>query len=305
MASAEHRLVAILTPGLPARAVCDVGTTPSTCGTATQAAPGTAATPARTGRTSGAEAQVPKLFTQGVPGLWAGCPPPARVRAALPGASRHGWGIIRNDATGRTVTATLLGRKRANPGPSIQVSFDTGRVGGLAARRPATVLITALCRQAETPVAPGAAAAPARTEGVETDRGDAGTVPAVTGMAEAGAGAPVTDAGALARPGRGALAAFAPARGSASGIRPGILIFGVKARPGRTVDAAPTAGASATARKKDRTGKTCQSIAVNPATDRADSNALVKTINGPVLLMPVSFPDDLPDKDATAPCCTA
>lgn len=253
MASAEHWLVAILTPGLPARAVCDVGTTPSTCGTATQAAPGTAATPARTGRTTGAEAQVPKLFTQGVPGLWAGCPPPARVRAALPGASRHGWGIIRNDATGRTVTATLLGRKRANPGPSIQVSFDTGRVGGLAARRPAMVLITALCRQAETPVAPGAAAAPARTEGVETGRGDAGTVPAVTGMAEARA--PVTDAGALARPGRGALADFAPARGSASGIRPGILIFGVKARPGRTVDAAPTAGASATARKKGSHGQ--------------------------------------------------
>ncbi|MCA3457623.1 MAG: hypothetical protein IOC92_04050 [Rhodobacter sp.] len=291
MASAEHRLVAILTPGLPARAVCDVGTTPSTCGPATQAAPGTAATPARTGRTTGAEAQVPKLFTQGVPGLWAGCPPSARVRAALPGASRHGWGIIRNDATGRTVTATLLGRKRANPGPSIQVSSDTGRVGGLPARRPAMVLITALCRQAETPVAPGAAAAPARTEGVETDRGDAGTVTAVTGMARARAGA--------------ALAAFAPARGSASGIQPGILIFGVKARPRRTVDAAPTAGSSATARKKDRTGKTCQSIAVNPAADRADSNALVKTVNGPVLLMPVSFPDDLPVKDATAPCCTA
>ncbi|MFO0514333.1 MAG: hypothetical protein ACK5YF_05170, partial [Rhodobacterales bacterium] len=104
------------------------------------------------------------------------------------------------------------------------------------------VLITALCRQAETPVAPGAAAAPARTEGVETDRGDAGTVTAVTGMARARAGA--------------ALAAFAPARGSASGIRPGILIFGVKARPRHAADAAPTAGSSATARKKDRKDKT-------------------------------------------------
>lgn len=285
MASAEHRHVAILTPGLPARAVCDVGTTPSTCGPATQAAPGTAATPARTGRTSGAEAQVPKLFTQGVPGLWAGCPPPARVRAALPGASKRGWGIIRNDATGRTVTATLLGRKRANPGPSIQGSSDTGRVGGLPARRPATVTITTRHRQAETPVAPGAAAAPARTKAVKTGPENAGAAPAVTGMAEARAGAPVTGAGVpkRARRARAAPAAFAPAWGGASGVRPGILIFGVKARPGRAADAAPAAGASAAARKKDRTGKTCQSIAVSPAADRADCNALMKTINGPGL----------------------
>lgn len=280
MASAGHRHVAILPAGAPARAGCEDGTAPLTCGTAAAAAPGPEAAPARTGRATGAEAPVPKLFTQGGPGLWAGCPPPARVRAALPGTGRRGWRIIRNDATGKTVTATLLGRKRANPGPSILGSSDTGRVGGLPARRPAMVLITALWRQAETPVTPGAAAAPARTEGVETGRGDAGTVPAVTGMAEAGAGAPVTDAGALARPGRGALAAFAPARGGASGIRSGILIFGVKARPGRTADAAPTAGASAAARKKDRTGKTCQSIAVSPAAGRADCNALMKTIKG-------------------------
>jgi hypothetical protein len=225
---------------------------------------------------------VPKVFTQAAQ-LWAGCPSLVRVRVALPDAGKRGWGIIRNDATGKTVTATLLGRKRGNPGPPIQVSSDRGRVGGLAAGRPATVTIAALRRKEETPVTPSAAAAPAWTRAVETGPGDPGAVPAVTGMAEARAGAPVMDAGLPIRAGRAKAvpAACVPARGGATGIRPGVLIFGVMAKTGRAADAATRAGTSAAARKKDRTGKACQSIDVSPAADGADCDALMKTIKGP------------------------
>jgi hypothetical protein len=76
-------------------------------------------------------------------------------------------------------------------------------------------------------------------------------------------------------------AARAPAGGGATGIRPGVFIFGVKAKTGRAADAATRAGTSAAARKKDRTGKTCQSIDVSPAADGADCDALIKTIKGP------------------------
>ncbi|MCA3446949.1 MAG: hypothetical protein INF93_09560 [Rhodobacter sp.] len=282
MASAGYRHVAFRTPGPHARAGCEDGTAQFTCRAAADAAPGPAAAPARTGRTTGADVQVPKVFTQAAQ-LWAGCPSLVRVRVALPDASKRGRGIIRNDVTGKTVTATLLGRKRGNPGPSIQVSSDRGRVGGLAAGRPATVMIAALRREDETPVIPGVAAAPAWTKAVETGLGDPGAVPAVTGMAEARAGAPVTDAGLPIRAGRAKAvpAARVPARGGTTSIKPGVLIFGVKAKTGRAADAATRAGTSATARKKDRTGKACQSIAVSLAADGADCDALMKTIKGP------------------------
>jgi hypothetical protein len=226
---------------------------------------------------------VPDIFTQAAQGLWGGCPSMVRVRVALPDAGKRGWGIIRNDATGKTVTATLVGCKRGNPGPSIQVSSGRGRVGGLAAGRPATVTIAAQRREDDTPVTPGAAAAPAWTRAVETGQGDPGAVPAVTGTAEARAGAPVTDAGLPIRAGRAKAvpAACAPARGGATGIRPGVLIFGVKAKTGRAANAATRAGTSPAARKVVRTGKACQSIAVSPASDEADCDALMKTIKGP------------------------
>ena len=215
MASAGYRHVAFRAPGTPAPAGCEDGTAPFTCGAAADAAPGPAAAPARTGRTTGADAQVPKDFTQAAQGLWAGCPSLVRVRVALPDASKRGRGIIRNDATGKTVTATLLGRKRGNPGPSIQVSSGRGRVGGLAAGRPATVMIAALRRKEETPVTPGAAAERARTRAVETGPGDPGAVPAVTGTAEARAGAPVADAGLPVRagPGQGRACRLCPCQG--------------------------------------------------------------------------------------------
>jgi hypothetical protein len=283
MASAGYRHVAFRTPGPPAPAGCEDGTAPFTCGAAADAAPGPAAAPARTDRTTGADVQVPKVFTQAAQGLWAGRPSLVRVRVALPDAGKRGSGIIRNDATGKTVTATLLGRKRGNPGPSIQVSSDRGRVGSLAAGRPATVTIAALRREEETPVTPGVAAAPAWTKAVETGPVDPGAVPAVTGMAEARAGAPVMDAGLPIGAGRAKAvpADVAPATGGATGIRPGVWIFGVKAKTGRAADAATRAGTSAAARTMVRTGKTCQSIAVSPAADGADCDALIKTIKGP------------------------
>jgi hypothetical protein len=144
-------------------------------------------------------------------------------------------------------------------------------------------MIAALRREEETPVTPGAAAAPAWTRAVETGPGDPGAVPAVTGMAEARAGAPVKDAGLPKRAGRAKAvpAARVPAGGGATGIRPGVLIFGVMAKTGRAADAATRAGTNAAARKKDRSGKACQSIAVSPAADGADCDALMKTIKGP------------------------
>lgn len=199
MASAGYRHVAFRNPGPHARAGCEDGTAPFTCRAAADAAPGPAAAPARTTR---ADVQVPKVFTQAAQGLWAGCPSLVRVRVALPDAGKRGWGIIRNDATGKTVTATLVGRKRGNPGPPIQVSSDRGSVGGLPAGRLATVMIAALRRKDETPVTPGVAAARAWTKAVETGPGDPGAVPDVTGMAEARAGAPVADAGLPIRAGR-------------------------------------------------------------------------------------------------------
>jgi hypothetical protein len=59
------------------------------------------------------------------------------------------------------------------------------------------------------------------------------------------------------------------------------LIFGVMAKTGRAADAATGAGTSAAARKMVRARKACQSIAVSPAADGADCDALIKTIKGP------------------------
>ena len=294
MAFAGHRNLALLVLGALALAGCEAGTNPFKSGTSSDAAPDTAAAPARAGRSAGADVEAPEVFNVTAQGLWDGRPSLGGVWVASPDARDPERVIIRNDATGETVIGALFRRERENPGPPIQISSDAAEALGLLAGQPAKVTITALRREEARPVAPPAAAAPARADApkapppAQADAGETGTldpgaVPAAIDTAEADARAPVMDADAMAAaapPARTAAppAASSAATGGTSYIQLGI--FSVEANAKRAADTVTKAGASAALRKEESKGKTYWSVVAGPAASAADRDALMKKIKG-------------------------
>jgi len=303
MASAGHRHLAFLVLGALTLAGCEAGTNPFKSGTSTEAAPDTAAAPARTGRNAGADVEAPEVFNMTAQGLWDGRPSLGGVWVASPDAKDPERVIIRNDATGETVIGALFRRERENPGPPIQISSDAAEALGLLAGQPAKVTVTALRRAEETPAtaAPAAAdtatataatepakagkpaktAAPAEAAALETGTLDTGAVAAAIDKADAKA--PVMDPDAMAKAvpaasTAAAPAASSPAAGGKSYIQLGI--FSVEANAKRAADTVTKAGASAVVRKEESKGKTYWSVVAGPAASAADREALMKKIKG-------------------------
>ena len=291
MASAGHRHLALLILGALALAGCEAGTNSFKSGTSTDAAPDKASAPARAGRSAGADFEAPEVFNVTAQGLWDGRPSLGGVWVASPDARDPERVIIRNDASGETVIGALFRRERENPGPPIQISSDAAEALGLLAGQPAKVTIIALRREEDGPVAPQAAATPARADApkaaappAKADTGetgplDPGAVPAVIDKAEADAKAPVMDADAMAAAAPPAsTAASSPAAGGTSHIQLGI--FSVEANAKRAADTVTRAGASAAVRKEESKGKTYWSVVAGPAASAADRDALMKKIKG-------------------------
>ena len=288
MASAGHRHLAFLILVAVALAGCEAGTNPFKSGTASDAAPATAAAPSGAGRSAGADIEAPEVFKITAQGLWDGRPSLGGVWVASPDAKDPERVIIRNDATGETVIGALFRRERENPGPPIQISSDAAEALGLLAGQPAKVTITALRREDETPAAapaatetPDTADTPKTAEAPAVDTGALDTEAVSAAIDKTDAKAPVMNPDALAQPAPATVAAVAPvapapAPGGASFIQLGI--FSVEANAKRAADTVTKAGATAAVRKDESKGKTYWSVVVGPASSAADRDALMKKI---------------------------
>ena len=296
MASAPHRHLAFLGIAALALAGCEAGTNPFKSGGATETAPDAAASPARAGRSAGADVEAPEVFNMTAQGLWDGRPSLGGVWVASADAKDPERVIIRNDATGETVIGALFRRERENPGPPIQISSDAAEALGLLAGAPAKITVTALRRAEDTPAAataatdtasamaaaePAKAGKPAKAAAIETGALDTGAVAAAIDKADATA--PVMDPNAMAKAAPAASTAAAPAASSpASGGKSYIQlgIFSVEANAKRAADTVTKAGASAAVRKEDSKGKPYWSVVAGPAASAADRDALMKKIQG-------------------------
>lgn len=175
-------------------------------GPAGQSAAPAAQTPSRA--IAGAEVEAPEVFQLTAKGLWDGRPSLGGAWVAHADVTTPERVLIRNTASGKSITAALFRRERENPGPSIQVSSDAAEELGMLAGQPAELSIVALRRQevAPPPEAEAEVSEPAEPETPgESQAETAGADPApvdeaaavvATGVASEAVAEPAADPGA-------------------------------------------------------------------------------------------------------------
>jgi rare lipoprotein A len=99
----------------------------------------------------------PEVFGMEEAGLWDGRPSLGGIWVAHPEAIDPERAVIRNVATGATVTGALFRRERENPGPRFQISSEAANALGILPGAPTPIRVTAV-RLERVPVAPPAAA---------------------------------------------------------------------------------------------------------------------------------------------------
>lgn len=127
----------------------------------------------------GAEVEAPEVFQLTAKGLWDGRPSLGGAWVAHADVTTPERVLIRNTATGKSITAALFRRERENPGPSIQVSSDAAEELGMLAGQPTELSIVALRRQEVAPPPEAEPNEPAEPEAPgEPQAGTAGADPA-------------------------------------------------------------------------------------------------------------------------------
>lgn len=101
----------------------------------------------RPNRKTGQYVEAPDVFQKTDNGLWDGRPSLGGVWVAHTDVTKPERVIIRNTATGKSVTGALFRRERENPGPKIQVSSDAAKALGMLAGQPAKLGVIAMRRE--------------------------------------------------------------------------------------------------------------------------------------------------------------
>ena len=94
--------------------------------------------------------EAPAVFETTEPGLWDGRPSLGGIWVAHPDVTDPERVIIRNRATGQSVTGALFKRERESPGPKLQVSSEAAAELGMLAGQPAELNVVALRRDRGT-----------------------------------------------------------------------------------------------------------------------------------------------------------
>ena len=99
----------------------------------------------------GRDIEAPQVFETTEAGLWDGRPSLGGIWVAHPDVTDPERVLIRNRATGRSVTGALFKRERESPGPTLQVSSEAAEALGMLAGQPAELSVVALRRAGSPP----------------------------------------------------------------------------------------------------------------------------------------------------------
>lgn len=221
------------------------------------------------------DVEAPDAFQVTESGLWDGRPSLGGVWVAYPDVEDPERVIIRNEANGKFVIGALFRRERDNPGPKLQVSSDAAAALGLLAGQPVTLNVTALRRE-EVPIA-----APAPTPTLpETEEIAEAKLDPIAGAAAAITAAEAKQAGAAPAPAKPVAPAPKKPVSTSKLAKPFIQlgIFSVEANANGTADLMRKSGIVPNVMKQTSSGKTFWRVVVGPASNKAEADALLKTV---------------------------
>ncbi|MCY1128337.1 SPOR domain-containing protein [Frigidibacter sp. RF13] len=110
------------------------------------------------------DVEAPEIFSKTDKALWDGRPSLGGIWVAHADVKDPERVVIRNPATGKSVTGALFRREVSNPGPSLQMSSDAAEALGILAGQPTTLQVVALKRVEVAPPPPPPAPPPPPTE---------------------------------------------------------------------------------------------------------------------------------------------
>ena len=255
------------------------------------------------------DVEAPEIFSKTDKALWDGRPSLGGIWVAHVDVKDPERVVIRNPATGKSVTGALFRREVSNPGPSLQLSSDAAEALGILAGQPTTLQVVALKRveaapppppvPAPAPTEPAAKVAgtkappkPDATAGATAKAAAPGAIeqkpldPVAKTAAEAidkavkkGAAAPAA-APAAAAPATGAPLSAIPAQPAGALSKPylQIGIFSTEENAKKAAAQMQKAGLAAQVKPEKSQDKTLWRVLIGPAATQAERDAMVAKV---------------------------
>ncbi|WP_284164514.1 SPOR domain-containing protein [Frigidibacter sp. SD6-1] len=255
------------------------------------------------------DVEAPEIFSKTDKALWDGRPSLGGIWVAHGDVKDPERVVIRNPATGKSVTGALFRREVSNPGPSLQLSSDAAEALGILAGQPTTLQVVALKRVEVAPPPPPAepaakvagtkappkpdaaptapAVAPAAIDQKKLDPVAKTAAEAIDKAVKKGAAAPAAApapapaaAPATAAPGTGAPLSAIPAQPSGALSKPylQIGIFSTEENAKKAAAQMQKAGLGAVVKPEKSQDKTLWRVLIGPAATQAERDAMVAKV---------------------------